>query len=999
MSEFAKPLDHGRYTITVPTYERHFSRFHDFIESINLYCADKNLLDIIVVVESHNVLHIETMALQFPELNVRTVTTEHSLEIFNINERPSRFLSRVGKFTFQSIKKFGGLLHSATQWAIVLDSETLFVKSFSIADLVQTYAANPYVFYTKTDRRGDEWRNSLVDNVTTQCSSIMECDHPGRNYMELIFWFFDVSKVHAFMARHGSDLNSFLASANPSMPIFENIMIYIFLQNNYEGEYNFVDFEEAWRSTVSPEIAQRYDLKKAPLSFLGADHATYTLRPSEVAKIAPFFDAYHVPFFRLEPFFISAEYLTEFLKIPSICCFVSSAHIPWLRKKIAICITGEFRNPALTFDKVRHLSGFLTGCDYDLYLHGWHHPDEAVIIESLQPKASLFEHPPRHMFKEIDARIRHREPNVRPGRDIGSLAMFYSMERCFELVEASGEDYDFIIKLRPDVFFELPLWEILRAISAEGDLNRNSLYVPRGFHSQGLNDQIAIGGTDAMRVYMTTYSYARERVEDIYFNPEHILSLNMLNARMNIVQFHLNYALMRGEGYHPENITRILHAQHGVWWSAPCLFPAFENANTFFSDKAKATRFALDRPKALERLYISQGFEPAAVLELRWADLNPTAHLHKGEIRAQGSSVTIGDRWHFAGIRDGQIEEIAHVDRNVFVWKDEDRYVVVEWAAIDGKFERHMVSIQPDLAKEVHAGEAWSGRFLPTDFVGYDDFVADAQIATEKALLRDLSAGSTFSAAVFEGRVWNASELSVGDGERLGDRIALIGCDGLVSYGPYAQLPAGGYMAHVVLGDLEGQGKLELSITADCGARRLAKCLWFGEESLKISFPFLANEEVKDLELAVHNAGFARVSVRSLTIVEANQAFVPALSIRYAPWLEAGAVAGLIARNRLYTNGKAGDLARVPIVDLEPGRYVVRMIMDDVLNLGNSAVEVRRAGALLPIRKRKLKDCSRNDEGLTADFLIEGRNSNVSVIVKVDKNAIFAMKSIRIEAV
>ncbi|WEQ52800.1 hypothetical protein LV478_04445 [Komagataeibacter oboediens] len=156
---------------------------------------DKEKLHIIIVIEEKNIPLFYSFIKTLPKLNISILTTESILEYFGIQLSPAEFLKTAGKFTFQSLKKFGGLLNVKTKWSIVLDSETVFVKDFLISEVVQNYEENPYIFYTRTMSRGPEWSNSLVENVTKQCSKLLGFDGSSRNYMELILWFYETEKV------------------------------------------------------------------------------------------------------------------------------------------------------------------------------------------------------------------------------------------------------------------------------------------------------------------------------------------------------------------------------------------------------------------------------------------------------------------------------------------------------------------------------------------------------------------------------------------------------------------------------------------------------------------------------------------------------------------------------------------------------------------------------------------------------------------------------------
>lgn len=695
---FEKVFDNKKVTIVTPTYERHYARFCDFIQSINKYCTDKNKLEIIAVIEEKNRAIFTDFITKLPEINISIISTEIILDQFGVYEEPDAALKRLGKFTFQSLKKMGGLLAAKTKWSIVLDSETLFIKHFNVIDLVKDYESGLYVFYTNTIERGSEWNNGLVENVTKQCSSLLGFDGRSRSYMELIIWFYENKKLHDLLKFIKNKLQSFLNIASPEKPIFENVLYYMYLERIDNNEYKFVNINEEWKRLVPEEVSGRYDLKLAPMSFVGADHLSYTLRSSDIAKITEFMETYKIPFFRAEPFLINPDQFVELSKIPHLKAFVSSAHIPWIRKRIAVCVSGEFRNPPATFPKIRHLIGFLMGCDCDVYIHGWRNPDEAVILDTIKPKNYIFEEFPKEKIAALEQEIVYKELNLKPGRDIASLAMFYGMERVFELVERSNVDYDFVIRMRPDIYSESTLLEILRSISMEGDVNGHSIFVPRHFHSQGINDQLAIGGIQAMRSYMKTFSYAESNISSLYFNPESVVLKNILSNDIDIVPFDCRYALMRGDSYNVEHISHIFAMQDRTWWSSCDSVPTYEIANDFFNEKLRCVDFLKKRKDNISDIFVSYPVFPGessnTVLSIKWRDSNPNGDMQILISGIENGGLIVYPVAQFVTIQDRNVVPADRFHRYVFCYIQDNNFIISEWKYENNKFRSKKLSVE-----------------------------------------------------------------------------------------------------------------------------------------------------------------------------------------------------------------------------------------------------------------------------------------------------------------
>lgn len=341
------------------------------------------------------------------------------------------------------------------------------------------------------------------------------------------------------------------------------------------------------------------------------------------------------------------------------------------------------------------------GCDCDIYLHGWKNPDEAIVLESLKPKDYLFEDPQDLIFSDLAQKIVYTEPNLKPGRDEGSIAMLYGMQKSFELAEKSGVDYDFIIRVRPDIYFEPMLSEILRSISMEGELGENSLYVARHFHSQGINDQFAVGGIDAMRSYMSTYSYMKENISTLYFNPENIVLSNLLENDVEIIPFDCRYALMRSENYHVENVSRIFADQDRVWWSSCTYFPAYEIANSFFKEKHKCVNFLNKRETRISDIFVTlpifPGSDTNTILSISWRDSNPSGELTLLVAGLEDQSMVVYPSSQFVTIKNGNVVPAPHFPRYIFCYIENDEFIISEWKIENNKFKKSQIRVGKNL--------------------------------------------------------------------------------------------------------------------------------------------------------------------------------------------------------------------------------------------------------------------------------------------------------------
>ncbi len=558
----------NRLTIVTPTFEKHYLQFAKMVKSISEKCLDKHKLEIIAVLEHKNIELFSKIVDDNPTLSLRLITTEDILQKLNISDTPDGFLRRVGKFTFQSMKKFGGILYANTNWSLVLDSETVFFNEFSAEKILNDYKTQKYVFFTNTKPRGEKWKTSLGYKINENTAEALKIDPITHWYMEIFHWFYEKEKVEDLIFNKlGNPWLNEINETQKQIDYSECILYYAYLREYHEKEYCFINLSNALDEYVENVIAKRFILSDLPFSLHGNDFLLSIVGANEVHYLKDFFEHYKIPFIRLEPAYITPGYISELEKLPNICATVSSQYLMWMDKKIAICLSGKFTHDEFRGyeQQVRHLLGFVAGVDCDIYIHGWKQACEPFIIDTINPKKYLFESSPN--FKYLADKINFEESSFRkPGRDEGTLSMFYSMEKCFSLID-DIEQYDYIIRMRPDIYSEYSLKEILFSISDNGNYLNNVIYVPSNFQAKGMNDQFAIGRTLLMKKYFSMYSYIEKNIERLFFNPESMLIRYLLDQKIGVALLDMPYALHRGVSVRPWRTAQIISEQENVWWS------------------------------------------------------------------------------------------------------------------------------------------------------------------------------------------------------------------------------------------------------------------------------------------------------------------------------------------------------------------------------------------------------------------------------------------------
>ncbi len=576
-------------TFVIPTYQPHFGFVRKLVGSLANFARDPEQLAVRIVVEQQNRHFVESLAERWPSLGISYTTTESVLDDFGIGLSPDAFLAKAGKFTFQSIKKIGGILTSDTDWVLVLDSESLFTKPFSVRTLLENHASRKYVFFSETASRQSHWRNSLAETVTHNASLLLG-GKTDKWLMEYYHWFYETEVWRDLVRtlKRSGGLDTWLRGGLKD-GVFENILYYQFVSINPHYGYQLIDVSAELKRHLPAHMAGRLD--SAPRDRLGIvgllEYIASLVSVEEFRDLARFFDAYQLPFLRLEPSAFDARILTAIDDLPSVCAITSSHRIQVIEKRVAVCIAGEFRS---VFSNIRAIRSFLSGVACDVFVHSWSHDSVPVVMDVLGPDRLVEEAPLD--FTQLVSTIQNPEPDLKPDRDKGALSMLYGISASIDMLGDAIDRYAYVVRLRPDCVFQESLRDLLFNITDDDEHDGTTIYVPDSFHSQGINDQFAIGSASAMAKYARVFDYAKQVAGHEYFNPEHLVSSCLLDAGITIKTLPMIYILLRKEPNNLDWVGRIQHIQNTTWWSAPLPGPRkIRKANALFHHKRDAMRF------------------------------------------------------------------------------------------------------------------------------------------------------------------------------------------------------------------------------------------------------------------------------------------------------------------------------------------------------------------------------------------------------------------------
>lgn len=599
--------------VITPTFRPHFPFNREFLQSYEQNVADARDIAVHFVVARDEIADLRAMLKEFPALDLHVHAFEDLLRLSGHEEESQALLHELGKFTFQSLKKLYALKALPYDQAMVLDSEALVLKPTRLGDVFDEYFADPYVLYSDLSHRGEFWFGGLSDAATRNAGKLLRMPYPNVYYMEYYGWFYEKSIVQGLFAAFPEDLLPAIRTRlRLDKRVFENVLYYSFLRAGPDAQrYRFVSVNEMLREYLGDEGYAEYMREfQGSWEQVGIfEHVSKALTDRNLPALTRLFQEKTFRFYRFELHNRNERVQHTLVERSPITFLVSSENYRRTRERVAVCLSGKPRNYR---QNLKFMRSFLADSGADVFFHFWESPDQELIVQSLEPKAHVFESP---TLAGEALPVKHRERFTTPERDRNVASMLYSISRANELrreyEEKNGFRYDVVVRLRLDFFSTSNLTEILARIRAEQGGWERTLYVPDMAHSLGINDQIALGSSDTMDAYASLFGVLGRIAAEEYFNPEYFLLRHVLAKGLRIRTFPFEYVLLRDDDVATFDLETHIRNTRTTWWSAQLPEIPQGALNEYFSAKADSVlliaQMELETPKVF-RLQTSRGY-------------------------------------------------------------------------------------------------------------------------------------------------------------------------------------------------------------------------------------------------------------------------------------------------------------------------------------------------------------------------------------------------------
>ena len=189
-----------KYSIITPTYIEHFQFVKKYLESFDRFLVDKDQIEFVFTIRAKERKEFEHLVSNFSSLNIIIYEFEDILESYGVGEQPDDILQRYGKFNFQTLKKFYTILYHPTRFSLVLDSESMLVKSVKMRDIFENYFSKPYIIASSLSER--DCISDLMNSVVNARNFLLKTQN-DLWFLESFMWFYDKQIVNDLVSSFG----------------------------------------------------------------------------------------------------------------------------------------------------------------------------------------------------------------------------------------------------------------------------------------------------------------------------------------------------------------------------------------------------------------------------------------------------------------------------------------------------------------------------------------------------------------------------------------------------------------------------------------------------------------------------------------------------------------------------------------------------------------------------------------------------------------------------
>lgn len=250
--------------ILTPTFSGHFQYLKNYLDSFQENVTDKENTVIYFIVNESEIKSLRKILKKWEKLDLHILSFEDILRKFNIEISPEILLEKYGKFSFQALKKFYGMLYlEKYQHFLVLDTESIWLNKTSMNDMfLNFFEKEPFIIYSNVKKRllTSKSNQEASDNINYILKS--NCD---KWFVEQYIRLWDVNILKDLFAKYGSCLEIVDRIYNkekdytPKLGLFESVLYDQFIYENCKKYgYKVIDLDQECDKYIDKKVMNKY---------------------------------------------------------------------------------------------------------------------------------------------------------------------------------------------------------------------------------------------------------------------------------------------------------------------------------------------------------------------------------------------------------------------------------------------------------------------------------------------------------------------------------------------------------------------------------------------------------------------------------------------------------------------------------------------------------------------------------------------------------------------
>ncbi|WP_455258549.1 hypothetical protein [Peptoniphilus asaccharolyticus] len=248
-----------RDCIVTPTFKGHFNFIKKYLESFDKFVEDKSSVRVCFIIDKEEFSEFKVIIEPYKDsCNIEVLFFDDVLIKNNIYLSSKNLLIKYGRFSFQTLKKFYGMLAIDADRFLVLDSESSWLRPIKMKDMFDSYFESKELLGSSIDKeRFSEFCRRIQDNIDFVIGTKNELW-----FIEDFMWFYSKDILTNMFVELGSPIelvDDVYNNKNIDVGIFEILLYRAFLYNNREKYgYKFINVTDVCKANLSPYVWNNY---------------------------------------------------------------------------------------------------------------------------------------------------------------------------------------------------------------------------------------------------------------------------------------------------------------------------------------------------------------------------------------------------------------------------------------------------------------------------------------------------------------------------------------------------------------------------------------------------------------------------------------------------------------------------------------------------------------------------------------------------------------------